>query len=277
MKIFISWSGETSKATASILRKYFPYVINDLDIFMSKNDLESGVRWSIQLAKELEETDFGIICLTPENLESSWILFEAGALTKHTESRACGLLIAGLSPVDVSGPLSQFQNRVFEESEVYALLVDINKKLEKPIESHQLESVFKKWWPDIFSEYEQLLDNSRTTNSQPIKREQQDMLEEILLRVRGLERSLLPQKATEPKLLLSEVFSEAERRLTPNQRELMYEIANASNATDIKQLLDKYSESDFQSLEKFSLINRKNDSVSFPHILIKEFFSNRKY
>jgi len=66
-------------------------------------------RWSIELSKELEAASFGILCLTPDNLNSAWLLFEAGALTKHAEGRACCLLFGGLRPADVSGPLSQFR------------------------------------------------------------------------------------------------------------------------------------------------------------------------
>ena len=50
---------------------------------MSADDIRIGVHWSFELAKALERTDFGIVCLTEENRESPWILFEAVLCQKH--------------------------------------------------------------------------------------------------------------------------------------------------------------------------------------------------
>jgi hypothetical protein len=120
MRIFISWSGPLSQRVAEILDKYLPLMIQDLKIFLSRH-IESGSRWNLELARELSESSFGILCLTSDNLNSAWLLFEAGALTKHVEGRACGLLIGMLRPVDISGPLSQFQHRAFSRDDFYAL------------------------------------------------------------------------------------------------------------------------------------------------------------
>jgi hypothetical protein len=103
MKVFLSWSGPMSQRIAEILRKYLPLMINDISPFLSRHDVESGTRWNLQLSQELRETEFGILCLTQNNLTSPWLLFEAGALTKHIEGRACGLLIGSLKATDVSG------------------------------------------------------------------------------------------------------------------------------------------------------------------------------
>src|SRR5262249_37155939 len=116
---------------------------------MSKHDLGSGVRWAPQLAAELSESTFGIICLTPDNLNAPWVLFEAGALTKHIEGRACCVLFGGLSAARVTEPLSQFQNRVFTEEEFRHLLRDINKLKEVPMESSAFNKLFDKFWPDM--------------------------------------------------------------------------------------------------------------------------------
>jgi hypothetical protein len=74
MKVFISWSGASSKAVAASLRKHLPLILQGLDCFMSKHDLESGARWAQELAEELDESNFGILCLTHESLKSPWLL-----------------------------------------------------------------------------------------------------------------------------------------------------------------------------------------------------------
>ncbi len=189
MKVFISWSGDPSCEIAGIIRKYLPYIVHGVTAFMSQHDLESGIRWSLELATNLEEADFGIICMTPENQNSPWLLFEAGALTKHIQGRACCLLFSGLKPANVVGPLAQFQNRVFTKKELRALVRDINGKLPEPLQDQMLDDTFEKWWPDVEKEVENAIKASTVTQRKAIKRDAQDVLEEILLKVRGVEQS----------------------------------------------------------------------------------------
>jgi hypothetical protein len=188
MKVFLSWSGSLSLAVAKILEDYLPLMINDIEPFLSKH-IESGSRWNLELARGLEESSFGILCLTSENLKSDWLLFEAGALTKHVEGRACGLLIGSLRPSDISGPLSQFQHRIFSKEELYGLLKDINAKLKRPLEV-RLDFIVDQWWPKIETEYHNALDTT-PSDSKRVPRDQRDILEEILGRVRGIEKTLL--------------------------------------------------------------------------------------
>ena len=81
MKVFISWSGETSKGLAEALREWLPAVIQAVNPYFSPDDVSKGSRWSSEISKELEDSAIGIICLTKENLEAPWIMFEAGALS----------------------------------------------------------------------------------------------------------------------------------------------------------------------------------------------------
>ena len=64
------WSGNVSQRVAGTLREHLPLMIQSLDVFMSKHDLESGVRWVRELSAELDATSFGILCLTEESLSS---------------------------------------------------------------------------------------------------------------------------------------------------------------------------------------------------------------
>lgn len=192
MKIFLSWSGPLSQRIAEILHKYLPFIINELRPFVSGH-IESGSRWNLELMRELEQSSFGILCLTPENLDSAWLLFEAGALTKHIEGRACGLLIGQLKPNDVKGPLSQFQHREFSRDGFGALLEDINSKLDDPMERGKLNLIIDKWWSDIYLDYEKALQFA-TGEIKQIQRTQEDLLDEILTKVRVIEKNLTPPK-----------------------------------------------------------------------------------
>ena len=67
MNLFLSWSGSISKDLAEILRDWIPSVIQEVEPFMSSEDIEKGVRWNMDIAKQLEESTIGIICITPED------------------------------------------------------------------------------------------------------------------------------------------------------------------------------------------------------------------
>jgi hypothetical protein len=169
-------------------------MLKDLRPFMSAHDLGSGVRWSNQLSKELDGATFGIVCLTPDNIHNDWILYEAGALTKHVDGRACCLLLQGLKPTDITGPLAQFQSRLFNKVEFSALIRDVNALLAEPLSDSSMQLILTKWWPDIES---RALSTAGQLSSAPDSpgREPSSILEEVLLRVRGmqffLERSVV--------------------------------------------------------------------------------------
>lgn len=190
MKVFISWSGEFSRKAASILKHYIPVILHGVDPFMSAHDIESGTRWAQKLATELEATHYGILCLTPTNLDASWLIFEAGALSKFEDSAACGLLFGELKPTDVKSPLSQFQHRKFEKNDFRILLLDINSRLDKPLETEHFKLIFDAFWPQIELDYRELINEQSTSSAreQP-KRSELDLLEEILFRLRSLERN----------------------------------------------------------------------------------------
>lgn len=54
MDIFISWSGERSKALAEALRSWLPKVIQNLNPWISVSDIEKGARWLIDISEKLE-------------------------------------------------------------------------------------------------------------------------------------------------------------------------------------------------------------------------------
>ena len=76
-QIFLSWSGERSKALAKAFRIFLEDVNHRIEPWMSEADIKAGERLASRLAVELNNTYFGVLCITPENINSSWLLFEA--------------------------------------------------------------------------------------------------------------------------------------------------------------------------------------------------------
>ena len=189
MKVFISFSGARSHAAAKVLDQYLRFILQSVQPFLSSHDIGSGTRWITELTRGLDESSFGIICLTPENLHADWVLFEAGALAKHYESRACCLLFAGLKPANITDPLSQFQNRVFNKEDVMKLLTDINDLLPSPLRATDLAFIFERWWPGLERDLAAALQTAGDAVKPP-RRDASEILDEVLGRIRSLELNM---------------------------------------------------------------------------------------
>jgi TIR domain-containing protein len=177
MKVFISWSGERSRAVAEILRVWLPDVINFIEPWVSSEDIEKGARWGADLVQQLAATDIGIICLTPENINAPWIHFEAGALSKALDkSRVCVYLLQ-LRPSDLAGPLVQFQATEATQLDTLRLLRTLNSALGQNMRSDdQLQRAFEKWWPEL---QKKLLKIPNDLNMKPLRADR-EVLEEML-------------------------------------------------------------------------------------------------
>lgn len=146
MKVFISWSGELSRKISEELKTWLQQCIQSLEVFYSKDDIEKGEFWSTRLSEELRNTNFGIVCLTSENINSPWIYFESGALSKMIESKVATIAV-DMNITDIKGPLSRFQSTKLEKDDMYKLLESINTSISKPLDKKILEASFKAFWP----------------------------------------------------------------------------------------------------------------------------------
>lgn len=190
MKVFISWSEKDSRKFGEALRDWLPVVLQFVEPYFTPSDVEKGSRWNSEIAKELESSKMGIICVTRENLHSDWVLFEAGALSKSLESsRVCPILF-GIKNTDLAGPLKQFQTTEFNKNDFKKLVSAINANYgESKLKEKVLESAFEKWWPELEIKVNDIFDKLDQTDEVPI-REDRDLLEEILELSRVTSRNL---------------------------------------------------------------------------------------
>ena len=183
MKVFISCSGTLSYSIGEALGEWISTVIQAVDPFVSSKNIDKGTQWPSIIHEELETTNYGIICVTPDNTEAPWLLFEAGALSKLDNSRVVPFL-ADLSITDLKGPLTLFQSVVNFDSkeEVYGLVKSINEALEseeRKLGEKLLEASFRKWWPELEAKLTEIVKTKQVV-AQPEGRDVHDMVEEIL-------------------------------------------------------------------------------------------------
>jgi hypothetical protein len=179
-RIFVSWSGERSRSAALGLKSLLLDVLGEsLDVFISAH-MDPGVVWVQELGKELEGSDFGILCLTQDNVQSPWLLFEAGAIAKNFgAARVVPYLIDDLV---LTSPLNQFQHVRADHQGTLRLLESIHALREKPTQIDRLHRSFDRWWADL----EQTLANLPGATRPAIDISDRNLLETIWQGVQAL-------------------------------------------------------------------------------------------
>lgn len=189
MKVFISWSGERSKAIAEVLRNWLPAVIQAVQPYYSSDDIAKGARWNAEIAKTLEESSVGLICVTRDCVEAPWVMFEAGALAKNLDKSKVVPILFGVEPTDLTGPLVQFQAARFEKTEMKRVVRTVNNELgEQKLATNVLDTVYETWWPKLKEAAEEALGATAVEEASARRRGDRELLEEVLQLVRSQAR-----------------------------------------------------------------------------------------
>jgi hypothetical protein len=188
VKVFISWSGEPSRSIARALDSWLESVVQAVDVWMSDEEISSGQRWNEAITKSLDETDFGIVCVTRANQHAPWLIFEAGALTKSVNEGCVVPLCIDLKSAEVTGPLSGFQGRSLDEDGVRRLVQDLNEAAEKKMPKERLDGIFKNMWPDLEAAIREAMQQAPV--AQEPQRSVQDMVAEVVETVRRMDRRM---------------------------------------------------------------------------------------
>lgn len=207
MRVFISWSGDLSRKLAQAIRSWLPNALQYVKPYFTPADIEKGSKWDTEVSKELEQSNVCIIALTRESLNSQWIMFEAGAISRSVErSRVCAILF-DIEITDVQGPLERFQATKFSKDEIYQLLCTINSNAgEAALAQPVLDTVFNKWWPDLESEVLSILSAASSSIASSAVRTERSLLEETLLLMRSV-----AQDQSEVRAILSQAMDPARR------------------------------------------------------------------
>lgn len=204
MKIFISWSGSRSRAVAEVVLEWIKCVLQATRPWMSSRDLDRGAIWFTEIMEQLKDTEIGIVCLTQENKQRPWVLFESGALAKGlTSNRVCTLLI-DLQPADVGDPLAQFNHTLPNKESMLSLIRTLNGRLgDAALDERALDRSFNTFWPQFERDFQATIENT-PSDEEAEPRTDKDILEEILQNSRSLHQrvnAIVARKTGEPSLL----------------------------------------------------------------------------
>jgi len=185
MRIFLSWGGEKSRQLGEVIRTWLPNVHQRVEVFFSPNDIEKGAKWDTEIEAQLKDTIFCIVCLTAEAMQSAWVNFEAGAISKGLgQSRIAGILF-DLGKGDVAGPLARFQLTEFNKVDFLHLMQSLNNSLDEGrLKDSVLERAFDREWPDLQREVNAILTASPA--KKPPTKPGKEIAEETLVNTREI-------------------------------------------------------------------------------------------
>lgn len=148
MHVFVSWSKSASRSVAEVFADWLPRVIQECEPFIS-SDTEKGDVWFDTIERNLADARVGVLFLTPENQDSAWLNYEAGALRtlrSGNMQKLCAVFI-GMRTADYDGPIKNFQMTNFtEKDDMLKLLKAINGAADRPLDAQRLQDEFEEKW-----------------------------------------------------------------------------------------------------------------------------------
>lgn len=195
MKVFISWSGHRSRAVADELKTWLKSVVQSTQPWVS-TDMERGIKWIAEVNRNLDQHSFGILCVTPDNVNSRWINYESGALAKHLGDggRVIPYLLDFHSPGDLEEPLAQFNAALADKDGTWEVVKTLNQHAEFAQEEPSLRKTFELWWPSLSDGLEKIQAMKHQVSIP--QRSQEDKIDELLQLVRELSRETTENQET---------------------------------------------------------------------------------
>ncbi|MDR1099967.1 MAG: hypothetical protein LBL28_05735 [Treponema sp.] len=127
---FLSWSGTLSHEIAlSIKDEILDTLFGDyIEMFIS-SEIGVGSPFASEIFTRLTESDFGIVCITAENIEKPWVSFECGGLIKNMEKKNLYVMLVDVS-FEMLGrlnpPVSEFQAVSIDKDGIINLIKKIS-------------------------------------------------------------------------------------------------------------------------------------------------------
>lgn len=126
-KVFISWSKSCAKKVAENLSNTIKKHFGEHRVFFSDASIQCGDRWYSEIEKGINSSWLCIVIATRQNINSDWLMYEAGAMAMSGK-RVCVLNLDRPSSGLATNPLSVFHNinTLTEESlaELFSVIVE---------------------------------------------------------------------------------------------------------------------------------------------------------
>jgi hypothetical protein len=203
MKVFLSWSGTRAKMMAKALRDWLPQVLHAIgsdDPFFSEEDIDPGTFSDERLRARFADADYCIVCVTPENLLSPWINYEAGAIAERLGGRTVPWAL-GVDPSHMkSAPLVRLQVMQANQQGTRRVVEGINKNSPRPLTEKVWSKQFDRCWSELAEQLQKIPDPGQVAR----KATTEELAYEAVLIGRQIDRRLGRLEAIVPPELLKE-------------------------------------------------------------------------
>jgi len=173
---------------AEYLSKWIKHVVQASHPWVSSRDIDSGSVWVNELNEKIKDSAVGIICITGDNKDKPWLLFEAGALSKGLSSNRVCTFLVDVKPGDLTDPLALFQHTLPNKESVCGMIKVINSAMgDRALTEVILLEIFDNYWDKFKENYDKIKCNSEPEEFVET-RKVEDFLTEILENTRELKR-----------------------------------------------------------------------------------------
>lgn len=175
LSIFISWSKRCSGDIAKEIKQWIEENVAQVSVFIS-HEIGAGEKWQRVIDDKLTNADMGIIVLTPENINSAWVLFEAGAI--YNKDGKILPLLCGREAGKIEGPLKNLNYVDFSKKGIKKLLEQINTQLGLSMTDNAIKNSIEGTWANLEGKIAPLIEKSKIHIPSPeesgLKSEDQD-------------------------------------------------------------------------------------------------------
>ena len=129
--------------------------------WVSDIDIPAGSDWFQEIVEQLHKSGAAVLCITPDNLRSQWMHFEAGVIvaTAAIEQKpVCPYLIGGVLTSHLTSPLSTRHAVQDDEGGTRRLAESLNARLDpsKRLSADALRKNCAVSWPTLKSELDKV-------------------------------------------------------------------------------------------------------------------------
>ena len=220
-RLFISQSKERALRLAQALHTFLPMVVQGSDPWVSADGIDPGTNFRQAIDRNLTTSLAGIICVTPENQNEPWLLFEAGALTQKPHEHVW-IVLLDLEPGEMPRPLGDLQLTVASDrAQMFEMIKSIDRIVSEAMRRTQREQALERlfdmfWTSDLNPLVQDLL--AHPPADRPAAPTQAELMTELLQEIR--ERRVDSWRISKTLLLLSDLYRQLLAKAAPGISEL---------------------------------------------------------
>lgn len=209
--VFFIWSRARSEKISLALRDLLRDAVQGPNYYHSE-DIPGGSLWRYALQETITESDFGVVCLTPENRTARWPHFEAGLIAQAGGEEKIVPYLYDLEPADVEAPLGDLQPRRATRDDTLRLAYQIGN-LRPNHDPEAIERIFEEYaWERFRGRLDDLPepeDPADQAGEVVEPRRTESKIDELLERVRRLDKSADKNAAMSAALEAADAFAKS--------------------------------------------------------------------